>query len=203
MAETYAPEISAESPLATRAIQLATAADADQLRMQEIAFTTQINLRVDPESFTAKRIGTAIGVMLPTRPGDVATSCDGAVLWLGPDEWLIVGPERESERLHTTLREALGGDFGAVTDVSAQRTIIEVSGPRARDVLAKGCAIDLHPRAFGRNRCVQTLLARAQVVLVCRDANTPRYWLMVRSSFARYLADWLADAAGEYGGVVT
>jgi sarcosine oxidase, subunit gamma len=213
MAETYAPEtyaaaISApwgyaESPLATRAEQLATAADPDQLRLREIAFTTQINLRVDPKSAAAERIGTALGVMLPNQPGDVTSSGDLSVLWLGPDEWLIVGPQDASARLHSTLRDALDEEFGAVTDVSAQRTIVEISGPRARDLLAKGCAIDLHPRSFAQDKCAQTLLARAQVVLVCRDSREPRYWLMVRSSFARYLADWLADAAGEYGGVVT
>lgn len=200
MAETYA-----ESPLAARADQLASAATPERLRLRERAFTTQINLRVDPKSSAAERIGTAIGVMLPHQPGEVATTGDLTVLWLGPDEWLVVGPESESARVQNTLNEALGEDFGAVTDVSAQRTVIEVSGPYARDVLAKGCAIDLHPRAFGPGQCAQTLLARAQVILVCRDATAPGdslmgYWLMVRSSFARYLADWLADAAGEFGG---
>jgi sarcosine oxidase, subunit gamma len=208
MAETYAPEMAApgtcaESPLATRADQLATAAAPDQLRMREIVYTTQVNLRVDPKNTAAERIGTAIGVMLPHQPGEVATAGDLMVLWLGPDEWLIVGPEGAAAPTETMLRDAMGEEFGAVTDVSCQRTIVEVSGPRARDVLAKGCAIDLHPRSFGRGQCAQTLLARTQIVLVCRDASTPRYWLMVRSSFARYLADWLADAAGEYGGVVT
>jgi sarcosine oxidase subunit gamma len=192
-----------ESPLATRTDQLAAAAHPDHLTMREVPFATQINLRVDPKSPAADRIGTALGVMLPHQPGEVAVGDDWVVLWLGPDEWLIVGPENISARVQTLLREALGEDFGAVTEVSSHRTIIEVSGPHAREVLAKGCAIDLHPRSFGRDQCAQTLLARAQVVLVCRDVRVPSYWLMIRSSFARYVADWLADAAEEYKGVRT
>src|SRR5690606_33575136 len=58
---------------------------------------------------------------------------------------------------------------------------------------------DLHRRSFTAGQCAQTLLARAGVVLVCRDAEQPSFWIFVRASFARYLADWLADAAAEDG----
>lgn len=199
-AETIAPQRRAESPLTSRAGSLATAAAPDRVRLREIGFTTQIDLRVDPKSPAAGRVGTALGVMLPNQPGEVAAAGELAVLWLGPDEWLILAPEGASDRVQDTVREALGDDFGAVTDVSCQRTVLEIAGPDARNLLAKGCAIDLHPRSFGRDRCAQTMLARAQVVLVCRDADTPVFRVLVRSSFARYLADWLTDAAAEYGG---
>jgi sarcosine oxidase subunit gamma len=82
-------------------------------------------------------------------------------------------------------------------DVSAQRTVIEVARADARDLLLKGCALDLHPRVFGVGRCAQTLLARAQVVLVPRT-DEPAYRVFVRASFAEYLAEWLLDAAAEY-----
>jgi sarcosine oxidase subunit gamma len=85
-----------------------------------------------------------------------------------------------------------------VTDVSAQRTTLELSAPRARDVLAKGCSLDLHPRAFGPGRCAQTDLGRANVVLHQVDEG-PTYELLVAGSLAAYLAAWLADAMEEYG----
>jgi sarcosine oxidase subunit gamma len=77
-------------------------------------------------------------------------------------------------------------------DVSANRTTIELWGAAAREVLASGCAIDLHPRAFGSGRCAQTLIARAGVILH-QFTDEPRYRLYVRPSFARYLAEWLTD----------
>jgi sarcosine oxidase subunit gamma len=70
-----------------------------------------------------------------------------------------------------------------------------VGGPRARDLLAHGCALDLHPRVFGPGRCAQTMLARAQVVLLPRPDD---FLVLVRSSFAAYLSEWLLDAATEY-----
>ncbi|GAA3743453.1 sarcosine oxidase subunit gamma [Spinactinospora alkalitolerans] len=169
-----------------------------QVWFAELPFQTQIGLRTDPKGPAVERIGAAIGATPPTEPGEVAVAGELSVLWMGPDEWLVVGPERAHRHVQSALRSALGDEHGAVTDLSAHRTTIAVRGPRARDVLSKGCAIDLHPRRFGRDRCAQTLLARAQVILVCLDQDIPDYRLLVRSSFARYVADWLTDAAAEY-----
>jgi sarcosine oxidase subunit gamma len=85
---------------------------------------------------------------------------------------------------------------GALVDVSGQRTILEISGPKAREVLAKGCRLDLHPRVFGAGQCAQTTYAKAPVVLVPRAGDG--YWLLVRASFAEYLAEFLIDAVAEY-----
>ncbi|WP_243788432.1 sarcosine oxidase subunit gamma [Saccharopolyspora gloriosae] len=193
MAEPYG-----DSPLTSRTDVLDRHSVPGTVRIAEIPFKAQIGLRVDPKGVAAERIGTAIGAMLPNLPGTVVRAGELLALWLGPDEWLLVGGEGTAQSIQDTLGAALGEDHGAVVDVSANRTILEVSGPRARDVLNKGCALDLHPRVFGADRCAQTLLARSGVLLVCRDAELPSYWLMVRSSFARYLADWLIDASAEY-----
>ena len=123
---------------------------------------------------------------------------DAAVLWLGPDEWLVVGPPDGETALEAQLHDALGDHVGrvAIVDVSANRTTLELRGPRARELLEFGCPIDLHPRAFGPGRCAQTLLARANV-LIWHVADEPEdtWRLFVRPSFAAYVAAWLADAA--------
>ncbi len=191
-------ELYDESPLAAHADVLAQHATPRSPRIAEVAFTAQVSLRVDPKGPAAERIGTALGAMLPNQPGQVVRTHRLLILWLGPDEWLLVGPRGTAQDIADTLNSALDDEHGAVADTSAHRTIVEVSGPNTRQLLSKGCALDLHPRSFGANRCAQTLLARAGVVMVCRDAETPTFWLFVRSSYARYLADWLTDAAAEY-----
>ncbi|MFC7648513.1 sarcosine oxidase subunit gamma [Streptosporangium lutulentum] len=168
------------------------------LRMAEMPFLTQVNLRVDPESRAVAEIGLALGAPLPTEPNTYA-SADVDVLWLGPDEWLVVGEADEvgdAYEVEARLRSAAGTEHVGITDVSAQRTALLVAGPRARDLLAHGCALDLHPRVFGPGRCAQTLLARAQILLVAHEGD--EFVIFVRSSFAGYLAAWLLDAAAEY-----
>ena len=87
---------------------------------------------------------------------------------------------------------------GTVVDVSAQRITLRLTGSRARDVLAKGCSIDLHPRSFRRGDSAQTMLAQAGVILLALSDSGDDYAVLVRSSYAGYLADWLADAALEF-----
>jgi sarcosine oxidase subunit gamma len=108
------------------------------------------------------------------------------------------GPSRHPARAGGADPRGGRDEHVSVTDVSAQRTTLLVGGPRARDLLAHGCSLDLHPRAFGPGRSAQTMLARAQVVLVARDEPRAGFWVLVRSSFAGYLTDWLLDAAVEY-----
>ena len=120
-------------------------------------------------------------------------------IWLGPEEWLVTSERRDGEGLESTLRDAMSEHGGAAVDVSAQRTTLRLRGTRARDVIAKGCSLDSHPAVFGPGAAAQTVLGQAGVVLIPLSDNGTDYRLIVRSSFARYLADWLIDAAEEFG----
>lgn len=147
----------------------------------------------DPE--VARVIKDDCRLDLPLDPNTTSTARGTTVLWLGPDEWLIVGPmEKEAQR----LRAGLAQHAAAVTEVGESRTVIGLSGPRARDVLMKGCTLDLHPRAFGSGHCAQTLLAKAGVLLH-QAGDDPAYEIYVLRSFAEYLWLWLEDAAAAFG----
>jgi sarcosine oxidase subunit gamma len=158
-----------------------------------------VNLRVRPGSAEARRVGDALGTTLPAANA-VAPATRGAVLWLGPDEVLVVGRDGAAAGLVAQLTAALAGARGSVVDVSAARAGVEVAGERARDVLAKGCSLDLHPRVFTPGRCAQTLLARANVIVWHLGENLydGGYRVLTGASFAGYLADWLSDAAAEF-----
>lgn len=185
-----------QSPLGHRAATLAATPEAVHLR--ELPFLTQLNLRVDAGGPAAGPLAEALGGSLPTAPNTAARAGDLTTLWLGPDEWLVVAPGGAPEDLEKSLRQAIGTEPGAVVDQSAHRTTLEVTGACARDVLAKGCSLDLHPRVFGAGSCAQTLLAQAPVLLLARGGEDTTYWLLVRSSLASYVVDWLLDASVEY-----
>jgi sarcosine oxidase subunit gamma len=110
----------------------------------------------------------------------------------------VVGPPDREDALAAGLRAALDGRHYAVTDVTEGRTIIGLSGPHARDVLMKGCPIDIHPREFKAGECAQSTLAKANIILH-QTSDDPSYDIYVERSFASYLWDWLEDASLEYG----
>jgi sarcosine oxidase, subunit gamma len=140
--------------------------------------------------------GEVPGLELPTAPNTWRPAGAGRAVWLGPDEWLVTDGTVAPEELEARLRAAVPPSGGAVVDVSGQRTTLRLAGPNARDVLAKGCSIDLHPSAFPAGTAVSTTVGRAGVVLLALD--TDEFALLVRSSFAGYLAEWLLDAALEF-----
>ncbi|MDX3225040.1 sarcosine oxidase subunit gamma [Streptomyces sp. ME19-01-6] len=188
------------SPLAHLAERMRDAAvtGARGVALTEWPFITMVNLRVDPASEAADRIEKTLGAPLPRPCGHTAASGPHTVLWLGPDEWLVLS-QTDATAVTAELREALGGAPGSVVDVSANRTTLELSGPAARQVLEKGCPLDLHPRAFGPGRAVSTTVGPVAVLLWQVD-DAPTYRLFPRSSFADYLARWLIDAMSEYRG---
>jgi sarcosine oxidase, subunit gamma len=141
---------------------------------------------------------TALGVDLPTAPNTWVPTGTGRAVWLGPDEWLLTSTIGTPEELEARVRSAVLPLGGSATDVSAQRIGLRLTGARVRDVLAKGCSIDLHPRVFDRGSSVQTTLGQAGAVLLALSDAGDDYLVLVRSSFAGYLADWLLDAALEF-----
>jgi sarcosine oxidase subunit gamma len=181
----------AVSPLAPWADALAALTVDVQVR--ELPFLGQLSLRLDPQGPAAAAVAGVLGRALPqpsraTRVGNVRA------LWLGPDEWLVLTPPGAATALATDLHAALAEARGAVVDVSAQRTTLALSGPRAADVLAKGCSLDLDAGVRPPGTCVTTLLAQTGVTLVV-DADG--FLVLVRPSFADYLARWLLDASVE------
>jgi sarcosine oxidase subunit gamma len=171
---------------------------ANSVAITEEPFVTMVDLRVDPSGSGAQAAAELLGVELPTTASTYAKSADTTVIWQGPDEWLVTGTALAGHELEARLRDAVAAHGGAAVDVSGQRTTLRLRGRHSRDVLAKGCALDLHPQVFGEGTAAETMLGQAGVILLAVNGSGDDYRILVRSSFARYLADWLLDAAEEY-----
>lgn len=171
----------------------------DGFQVRELPYLSQLTLRVTVDSPAAKAVESVLGIRLPSA-SRAEMSGEVKVLWMGPDEWLLVAPADTGEELAGRLRSAIGREFATVTDVSAQRTVLSLRGGLTREILAQGCALDLDRRVAPVGACYTTLLAQTGITLVVRAEAAAAVWLLVRSSFAPYAAAWLVDAATEYGG---
>ncbi|MFJ6002755.1 sarcosine oxidase subunit gamma [Arthrobacter sp. NPDC092385] len=169
------------------------------VNLQEGPFRTMVGLRVDPRSEGGARVAAVAGG-LPSRCGEVGGADGVSVLWLGPSEYLVVAPEEAHDSLGGdligSLTTALGGAPGQVVDLSANRTTFELSGPRARAVLEKGCSLDLHPRSFPPGTALNTEVGN--IPLVLEKTGEEGFRLFPRASFADFLGRWLLDAMREY-----
>ncbi|MEA2555694.1 MAG: sarcosine oxidase, subunit gamma [Actinomycetota bacterium] len=167
-----------QSPVADRAADVAKIAEltGGAVQIAEVAFLQQIDVRTrTPGSFR-----------LPTDPNTWHDVDGSDALWLGPDEWLLVADPAADHG-------ATAPDAESVVDVGANRAVLDLIGPGVRDLLSKGCSLDLHATRWRDGACAQTMLAKAPVILQQRGKVTR---VFVRPSFADYLVDWLLAACG-------
>jgi len=178
------------------AMAAATVTGERAVALREIAFTTQIGVRALPGSAGHQALAAATGVGLPGAVGEVAGDAEGtAVLWLGPDEFLLTAPE--DAELVGRLSQALGDQPGQVVDLSANRSVLELVGPSAPLVLRKSCPADLHPSVFGVNQAITTTVANIPVLLWRTSEQGWR--ILPRASFTEHAVHWLIDAMTEFG----
>jgi len=143
-------------------------------------------------------LATATGIDVPAEPNTTAGDGTTTVLWAGPARWLVMRPATHGWELERDLRDALGEADAAVVDVSMGRTIVRLTGPATRRVLAKGCAVDLHPDALPPGRVVLTALGHFSTTIHLAD-STPTADVIVARSLAVSLWEWLCEAAREDG----
>ena len=189
--------------VARAAADAAKPADSTGVALAEQPFRAMVTLRgnADDPAFVDAVAG-ATGIAPPILPNTVAgadTVAHGPrLLWMGPYEWLLVAEPESGFDMAATLAEMLATPAAVAVDVSDSRAVIVLAGTAARDVLAKGCPLDLHARTFNPGRCAQSLLASIPVLLH-QTADTPVFEIYVARSLADALWRWLEDAAEEYG----
>ncbi len=162
----------------------------------EKPLTGKINLRgeLDNPAFLAA-IESALQTILPNKANTVVPFLGGLVFWLGPNEWLVHTPLNELEARIESLHQALADTHAAITDVSDYYTILELSGPQAREVIASGSPFDTREAHFKPGQCAQTHFSHASILLWPIN-DKPTFGIQVRWSYAQYLFDYLAESIG-------
>jgi len=143
----------------------------------------------------------ALSFDLPLAANHVNHNETFAALWLGPNEWLVVGDGG---------REKLAACLGAGPEICRHalisngdgQQVIALSGPKARDVLAKLCPLDLDSPDLAPGRCARSVLAGIAITLWPQgdkdDSTGGGYRIHVGRSFADYAWRIITDAAIEY-----
>jgi methylglutamate dehydrogenase subunit D len=155
-----------------------------------------VSVRRNQRQALERRVNDVFGLRLPDAPRCVSAGPIG-VLWVGAGQWLAMAKGEGGAAFERRLRAELG-NLASISDQSDGRVIIRVAGTCARDALAKGVPIDLHPRAFRPGDAAITTVAYIGVVLWQVD-DAPTYEFMVPRSFSAAFHEWLSDAAAEFG----
>ena len=141
-------------------------------------------------------VADAYGIDLPDTSRAVAGP-GVTFIGYGPGQWLAVSESLGAESLARDLGQKLKG-LASISDQSGGRTVLRISGPRARDVLAKGLPIDLDPRAFPLGSAATSTISLMGVQLWQTD-DTRSYDIALFRSVSESFWRWLTASAAEYG----
>jgi len=170
------------------------------LVIKEAPFSAHLNLRGDAaDSEFCLAVAKVLNLTLPLVAGTYSRNGNTSIYWLGPSEWLIVQEGGDAAAIEKRLRESLKGHI-SIVDVSGGQTCINLRGVAVATVLKKSSIYDFEGWAAATpnsGRVAQTPFAKASAAISNRSDGS--YDLVIRRSFADYLAQWLLDAGAEFG----
>ena len=141
-----------------------------------------------------RALGARRGLVFPEF-GRIGTVRETMMLCTRPERWLVLTAPGAPGAALSHWREVCT-ECAAPVDLSSAFTALYLAGPAVREVLARGCRLDLHGDAFPRGSAASTHMAQVAVTL----AALPAGWLLLTpSSTARHLRERLAVSAGPFG----
>ena len=131
---------------------------------------------------------------LPLESFKVSSNQNTRILWSSPNTWLVVS---KRENIVGIINEKFDDKDFAITDISHSRAVMQIKGPLAREVLKKGCPINLNE--FEKNSCVGSVFHGINLVIDCVDRDFQTFNLLTLRSFGESLYHSITDACLEFG----
>ena len=164
------------------------------IEIQELPFVKKINLRIDPNDKSS--VSSFSKILRTTLPINANTysknTINEKVIWLGPDEWLIVS---DNDNAFLKLQNKIKDIEASLTDVSENRTIIRILGNKVFVLLSKFLVLDLEKNLPTQSSCAQTLFVKVPILLVRNNSDTHKHEIDIftNRSHANYVYNLLVD----------
>jgi sarcosine oxidase subunit gamma len=149
----------------------------------------------DPDG--KERLANAMAAAYDLAPPGAMRAVAGSsldLIWAGPGKWLALS---QDFMIASSLTKVLRG-VAAVSDQSSSFGLLAISGEKARDMFAKGLALDLHPKKFKPGDTALSPIAQINMHIWQTD-DGPSFKLAVPRSMAASFWAWLVHAGSEFG----
>lgn len=162
--------------------------------IRELGLRGMITLRGDLADKKLVKAVKAIAGAMPAQRAIALKGDDGAA-WMSSDELLLMVAHSDAASTIETLNGALKGTHFLAANVSDARAVFEVSGPRAREVMAKLAPVDFAPGAFEPGMFRRSRLAQVPAAFWMNEEDA--FTVVCFRSVAEYMFDLLCVAAQE------
>ena len=134
------------------------------------------------------------GLEFSLQSPKVSSNKETRILWSAPSIWLIIS---RKENIAEKIKEKCNSDNFAITDISHSRSIIQIKGLQAKDILKKGCPLNFNE--FKNNNCAGSIFHGINIVIDFIDSNPDTFNLFILRSFGESFYHHITDAALEFG----
>jgi sarcosine oxidase subunit gamma len=148
-------------------------------------------------SGAAAQLNTIEGFRLKTPINTCFGTGEKRAARLGPSEWLLTGPEQDSETLERAISERLANHFFSLVDIGHRDVTIGVTGRHSVEVINAGCPLDLCENAFPGGSATRTVFGKTEIVLT-RCGPELSFTVECLRSLGPYVNAFLNQAAKEF-----
>ncbi len=157
-----------------------------------------ISIRADlSAAFLKKALKKVAGVDIPQMRA-IQRNGDKSVVWMSPDELLLVCVYKDVATILAALKNAAGANHMLAVNVSDARAVFRIKGKHVREVLAKLAPVDMAPDAFAPDMVRRTRLAQVAAafwMVKSDNGEAEMAELVCFRSVAQYVFDLLKVAA--------
>ena len=127
-------------------------------------------------------------------PLSIVSNEDTRILWNGPKNWLLVSTKKNlAKKISEVFKET---DF-AITDLSHSKTIIEIEGQAAKEVLKKGCPFNFN--SLKKDNSINSVFNGVTVTIDMINDSPNKIKILTLRSFGESLYHSLTDSCLEFG----
>jgi len=134
------------------------------------------------------------GLGFPIENSKVERNKETRILWSAPRTWFVIS---KKENIINNIKEKCTDENFAITDISHSRAVIQIKGLQAREILKKGCPLNINE--FKTNNCAGTVFHGISIVVDLIDNNPDTFNLLTLRSFGESFYHHITDAALESG----
>ena len=168
--------------------------EKDLLQISEVKNLTIIQVVQYKRSIIQSNTIQIEGLGFPIENSKVESNKETRILWSAPRTWFIIS---KKENIINNIKEKCTDENFAITDISHSRAVIQIKGLQAREILKKGCPLNINE--FKTNNCAGTVFHGISIVVDLIDNNPDTFNLLTLRSFGESFYHHITDAALEFG----
>ena len=166
--------------------------------IEELSLTGKINIRgKSSDKEFMKNIGSALNLVLPIESNVRIFNNNISIMWLGPNEWLVITPENEKDGIISLLKSNLNPQKTAITDVSFNRVVLRLEGEKVFTLLSKFLVANLEKILKTNFSVAQSIFIKIPVLFVRNntDEEPTSLDLHLNRSHTNYVYELLVDGS--------